>query len=73
MLTMKVEVRSNIGRMACIQLLTGEAVYGNVLDLVHRTNKPKRIRIQHGLPEKHGEVVTPAEYHFNWWADEEDP
>ena len=72
MLTEKAEVRSNIGRMACITLLTGEQVYGNVLDLVHGTNKPKRIRIQHGLPARHGDVVMPGEYHFGWWADEEE-
>jgi hypothetical protein len=65
--------RSNVGRMACIRLRPGhQTVYGNVLDLVAGTSKPKRIRVQHGLPEKHGQVAFPSEYEFLWWADEEE-
>lgn len=67
-----VPARTNIGRFACIKLPTGQTVYGNVLDLVAGTDKPKRIRIQRGLPARHGDVVQPCDYEFRWWADQEE-
>lgn len=64
---------NNIGRFARILLLPGrEVVYGNVIDLVAGTGEPKRIRIQHGLPARKGDVVMPYEYEFEWWANEEE-
>ncbi len=75
---MTTATRTNIGRLACFQLLNddGQAkepkVYGNVLDLVAGTSNPKRIRLQRGLPEFAGEVFFPSQYRFCWWADEEE-
>jgi hypothetical protein len=66
---------NNLGRFAAIQVKHEGSlyiVYGNVIDLVHGTDKPKRVRIQRGLLERHGEVVNPSEYTFKWWADEEE-
>lgn len=62
---------NNIGRFAEIKV-DGQLVVGNVLDLVAGTDKPKRIRIQHGLPSRHGDVVQPHEYEFLWFCDEEE-
>jgi hypothetical protein len=67
--------KTNIGRFACIEIGDGRGpcrVYGNVVDLVAGTNEPKRIRIQRGLPERHGDIVFPTQYNFLWWADEEE-
>ena len=69
--------RTNIGRMARLRLKAGQLgagadVYGNVIDLVAGSPMPKRIRIQHGYLERHGDVVMPGEYIFLWWADEEE-
>jgi len=62
---------NNIGRFAMIEV--GEqSLVGNVIDLVHGTDRPKRIRIQHGDPALHGSVVQPHEYKFKWWCDEEE-
>jgi hypothetical protein len=62
---------SNIGRIAIIDV-QGHRLYGNVMDLIHGTDKPKRIRIQHGAMQWQGNVVQPHEYVFIGWADEEE-
>lgn len=62
---------ANIGRMAQIRV-RGSVVVGNVIDLVADTQYPKRIRIQHGLPELAGAVVQPHEYEFLWFCDQEE-
>lgn len=62
---------NNIGRMAEIRVL-GHVVVGNVIDLVAGTDYPKRIRIQHGWPALHGDVVQTGEYEFLWFCDEEE-
>jgi hypothetical protein len=75
--TLQVRVKpNNIGRFACIEVAGPDGrplrVYGNVLDLVAGTDLPKRIRIQRGYPELHGQVVQPGQYHFCWFSDEEE-
>jgi len=66
---------NNIGRLARIEIVSEgarEVVYGNVLDQVAGTDAPKRVRIQRGKPDRHGDVVMPHEYVFIGWADEEE-
>jgi len=69
---LQVPINANLGRLACVRLVPeGLRVYGNVID-TGIGGVPKRVRIQSGYPERHGEVVMPGQYRFEWWADEEE-
>ena len=48
-------------------------VYGRVVDFpAGQPMTPRRIRIEHGEPQFHGDVVQPHEYKFECWADQEE-
>ena len=75
--SLQIQVKpNNVGRFACIDVPLAEGhcarVYGNILDLIAGTDLPKRIRVQRGFPSLHGQVVTPGQYQFCWFADEEE-
>ncbi len=72
---MQKRIARTLGRLACIRIQhAGDTrmVYGNVIDCYAGTDSPNRIRIQRGLPERHGDVVQPHEYSFMWFADTEE-
>jgi hypothetical protein len=68
--------RTCCGRLARIQIEhKGERriVYGNAIDYpAGDPMKARRVRIQRGEPDRHGDVVQPHEYVFLGWADEEE-
>jgi hypothetical protein len=66
-----------VGRLARIRLPApagrGLLVYGRVVDFpAGQPMTPRRIRIEHGEPQFHGDVVQPHEYKFEGWADQEE-
>ena len=72
--TVNVKAHPNMGRWAAFREPHGHTIYyGNVIDLVDGTGDPKRIRLQRGDPDRHGDVFGLGQFEFLWWADDEDP
>lgn len=45
--------------------------YCTVVDMADQM-RPKRVRVQKGIPSEQGNVLMPSEYEFRCWADEEE-